>query len=101
MKYYIIFDLPIHEDWSAVIGISELGSFSCGMTTALKPNTSPVLIVPDGLKRKSCHICFSNDTHMRRSTSMRVLIASLLLPKFAITAASTCRKALPRSLLLS
>lgn len=53
--------LPIHDIWFLSILIIESACCNCGITTALKPNANPVLIVP----------------------------------KFAINAATTCRIAFP------
>lgn len=38
--------LPIHEACTMSMVISESAAFNCGMATALKPNTRPVLRVP-------------------------------------------------------
>lgn len=48
-----LFDSPIHEDCTSLIGISESCFLSCGITTALNPKTSPVLIVPNGIETKT------------------------------------------------
>lgn len=44
--------LPIHDSCCWLIFIAESTLLSCGITTALKPNTRPVLIVPNRRKEK-------------------------------------------------
>lgn len=48
-----LLDSPIHEDCTSLIGISESCFLSCGITTALNPKTSPVLIVPNGIEMEN------------------------------------------------
>lgn len=51
-----LIQLPIHDAWLSVIGITESSASNCGMTTALNPNINPVLIVPK-LATKAAIIC--------------------------------------------
>lgn len=99
--YYYYQHLPIQDAWLSSILMKELACFSCGIATALKPNTKPVS-TKHQIKKQSWKLqnCNGFIRWESKKNANHISEPVLIVPRFATNAATTWRKALPRSCLL-